>query len=155
MKIRKASKSDANEIAFVLKESYNINSLEEGKEAFLSEINKGVNYIVADENNQIIGLTSWYMHGLPKHGLIELDRIAILPDFRGKGISKQLFQSLITDSKEEFKKKNKELRKLFLLTHASNERAHRFYEKMGLKHETTLKNHYYKDEDECVYSMFF
>ena len=49
----------------------------------------------------------------------------------------------------------RELRKLYLLTHADNIRAHKFYGKLGFKHETTLKQHYYKDKDEYVYSMFF
>ena len=30
-----------------------------------------------------------------------------------------------------------------------------FYEKVGFKHETTLKDHYYKDQDERVYTIFF
>lgn len=155
MKIRKGTAKDASGIAVVLKESYNIDSLAEGKDAFLAELKKGMNYIVALENKKIIGLTTWVMHGLPKHGLVELDRIAVLPEYRGKGISKELFSVLIKDASKEFEKNGKELRKLFLLTHASNERAHQFYEKMGLKHEVTLKKHYYNDEDEWVYSMFF
>ena len=47
------------------------------------------------------------------------------------------------------------LRKLYLLTHADNTRAHKFYEKLGFKHETTLKQHYYSDKDEFIYSLFF
>ena len=155
MKIRKANKSDADEIAYILKNAYNIDSLEEGKDTFNSELKKGVNYIVADEKNRVIGITTWYIHGIPKHGLIELDRIAVIPEFRGMGIAKQLFQGLITDAKEELGRNEKKLRKLFLLTHESNKRAHKFYEKIGLKHETTLKDHYYKDENEWVYSKFF
>ena len=41
------------------------------------------------------------------------------------------------------------------MTHESNKRAQGFYEKMGMKHETTLKAHYYDKEDERVYSLFF
>jgi len=154
MKIRKSKKSDANGIALVLKSSYNMDSLQEAKDAFLSESKKGINYIVAEENGNILGLTTWLMHGLHKHGLVELDRIAVLPEFRGKGISKQLFDALIINAKKEFENNGKKLRKLFLLTHASNERAHKFYEKIGLIHETTLKKHYYSNEDEWVYSIF-
>jgi ribosomal-protein-alanine N-acetyltransferase len=155
MKLRKARKSDAEGIALVLKTSYNIDSLEEGKEAFMNELKKGINYTVAEDNGKILGITTWLIHGLHKHGLIELDRIAVLPEFRGKGISKQLFDALVKDAKKEFEKKGEKLRKLFLLTHASNERAHLFYERMGLRHETTLRKHYYDNEDEWVYSMFF
>ena len=153
--IRKAIEKDAEGIAVVLKESYNIDSVKEGKDVFSSEIGKGVNYIVAEEDRKIIGLTTWYVHGLPKHGLAELDRIAVLPDFRGKGIARELFNGLIDDAKKFYEKNGSRLRKLYLLTHADNKRAHKFYEKMGLSHETTLKKHYYDKKDEWVYSMFF
>ena len=47
------------------------------------------------------------------------------------------------------------IRKLYLLTHEDNVDAHIFYEKVGFVHETTLKDHYYKDQNERVYSKFF
>jgi len=47
------------------------------------------------------------------------------------------------------------IRKLYLLTHEDNIDAHIFYEKVGFVHETTLKDHYYKDQNERVYSKFF
>ena len=47
------------------------------------------------------------------------------------------------------------IRKLYLLTHEDNVDAHIFYKKVGFVHETTLKDHYYKDQNERVYSKFF
>ncbi|MBI2659795.1 GNAT family N-acetyltransferase [Candidatus Woesearchaeota archaeon] len=155
MKIRKATSKDAKGIANVLVQSYNIKNLNEGVEAFKNEIKKNHNYIVAEEKGKIIGIVTWLMHGLPKHQLAELDRIAVLPEFRGKGVSRKLFDFMIKDAKQFYKKSKSKLRKLYLLTHADNERAQKFYEKLGFRHETTLKQHYYKDKDEFVYSMFF
>ena len=154
MQIRKARLEDAEQIAKVLISFYNMD-LEEAKETFLSETKKGYNYIVAEEDGKIIGLVTWLMHGLPKHMLAELDRIVLLPESRGKGIGRQLFEALKKDADEEYKKHGFRLRKLYLLTHADNKKAHSFYEKIGFKHEATLKNHYYKDKDEFVYSIFF
>jgi [ribosomal protein S18]-alanine N-acetyltransferase len=154
MILRKATAKDVSGVAAVLKVSYNIDSIDEGKEAFLLELSKGINYIIAVEDDRIIGLTTWLMHGLPKHGLAELDRIAVLPAVRGKGVSKELFDALIADAKKFYASKGKKFRKLYLLTHASNERAHKFYEKLGMRHETTLQKHYYDNEDEWVYSIF-
>jgi len=155
MKIRKAALKDAKGIANVLMQSYNIKDLKEGIDTFKNEIKKQHHYIIAEENNKIIGVVTWIIHGLPKHQLAELDRIAVLPEYRGKGIAQKLFQSLIKDAKSFYKKNKSRLRKLYLLTHADNIRAHKFYGKLGFKHETTLKQHYYKDKDEYVYSMFF
>jgi ribosomal protein S18 acetylase RimI-like enzyme len=154
MEYKNAKPKDVEGISIVLKECYNIETIEEAKETFKRETEKHYNFIIAVDNDKIIGLTTWQIHGLPKHMLCELDRIAILPEYRGKGIAKELFDALIKLADQEYQKSGFSLRKLYLLTHADNKRAHAFYEKMGMKHETTLKNHFYSDKDEWVYSKF-
>ena len=155
MRIRKARLNDARGIANVLVNGYNIKDINEGVSTFKNETKKLHNYIVAEEKGRIIGIVTWLMHGLPKHQLAELDRIAVLPEYRGKGVAKELFEAMLKDMRSFYKKNKSRLRKLYILTHFDNARAHRFYEKLGFKHETTLKSHYYKDKDEYVYSMFF
>ena len=155
MKYRKAALRDAKGIAKVLKESYNIKDLKEGLEVFKFERKKHHNYIVAVDQGKIVGLVTWLIHGLPKHQLAELDRIAVLPEYMGKGVAKGLFDELIKEAVAFYKKKKSKLRKLYLLTHEDNQRAHKFYEKLGFEHEVTLKEHYYKDRHEYVFSMFF
>lgn len=152
---RKATKEDKEGIAEVLKQSYNIGTKEEAIQVFEQEITKGHNYIIAEEDGKVIGLTTWTIHDLPKHELAELNRIAVLPENRGKGAAQQLFLKLAEEAKKFYETNGYKLRKLYLLTHASNKRAQAFYEKLGFKHETTLKNHYYKAEDEYVYSIFY
>jgi len=155
MKVRKATLKDAKGIAKVLVKSYNIKDIKEGINIFECEIKKSHNYIVSVKDGKIAGIISWVVHGLPKHRLCELDRIAVIPLYRGVGVSKILFNALIKDAKKYYKKHNQKLRKLYLLTHGDNIRAHKFYEKIGFEHESTLKEHYYKNRDEYVYSMFF
>src|SRR3989339_483189 len=103
MKFRKATAKDAIGIATVLKESYNIKSIKEGVNIFKEEILKRYNYIVADDG-RIVGIVTWQMHGLPKHELCELDRIAVLKEYRGKGVAQALFKALIKDADSEYKK---------------------------------------------------
>tara|TARA_Y100000310_G_scaffold154423_1_gene153996 strand:+ start:247 stop:720 length:474 start_codon:yes stop_codon:yes gene_type:complete len=153
--IRNSKPEDDKGIANVLVESYNIDTIEEGIQVFKNETKKQHYYIVAEKDGNIIGITTWLMHGLPKHGLAELDRIAVLPDFRGKGVAKLLSDELKKQIQEHYNKLNSKLRKLYLLTHDNNERAKAFYNKMGFTHTSTLKQHYYKDKDEYVYSIFF
>jgi len=155
MKFRKATLKDAKGIAKVLTQSYNIKDLKEGVDVFKAETIKFHNYIVADNGKEITGIVTWIVHGLPKHQLCELDRIAVLSNYQGKGIAKKLFNALVGSAKSYYKKHSQKLRKLYLLTHVDNKRAHKFYEKLGFKHETTLKEHYYKNKDEYVYSIFF
>ena len=153
--IRKAKLEDANQIANVLLDFYNMENVDEARSAFLAEVSKDYKYILAIENGMIVGLVTWLIHGLPKHGLFELDRICILSKSRGKGVGKILVNSLIDNARKWYKKNNSEIRKLYLLTHEDNILAQAFYEKVGFHHESTLENHYYNNKNEKLYSIFF
>ena len=132
-----------------------MSDIKEAIHTFISEYDKGFHSIVAVKENKIIGLVSWLMHGLPKHGLFKLDRICILVQSRGSGIGSKIVHKLIEDAKVFYDHYGENIRKLYLLTHEDNITAHCFYEKIGFRHETTLKGHYYKEKDERVYSIFY
>ena len=153
--LREASYDDKEQIADVLLDFYNMNDRDEAIKSFTTELEKDFHYLVAEENRKIIGLVTWLMHGLPKHGLFELDRICILSDARGKGVGRKLVDKLILDARKWYDKEGESIRKLYLLTHEDNKNAHIFYEKVGFVHDATLKDHYYKNQDERVYVMFF
>ena len=153
--LRAASYDDKEQISKVLLDFYNMNDRDEAIKSFISELDKDFHYLVAEENGKIIGLVTWLMHGLPKHGLFELDRICILSDARGKGAGRKLVDRLINHAREWYDKEGGNIRKLYLLTHEDNKNAHAFYEKVGFIHDTTLKDHYYKNQDERIYVMFF
>ena len=153
--LREATYHDKDQIAKVLLDFYNMKDADEAAQSFNNELDKDFHYIVAEEAGKIIGLVTWLMHGLPKHGLFELDRICILSEARGKGVGRKLVDKSIDNASKWYDKKGEKIRKLYLLTHEDNKNAHSFYEKVGFSHETTLKDHYYKDQDERVYVMFF
>lgn len=155
LKFRIAEEKDSEEIGFVIKECYNIKDVDEGEKTFLNELKKGHRFVVSVYETKIVGIASWISHGLPKHGLAELDRIGLLSEFRGRGVSKFLFEFLLDDIKKFYEEKKCILRKLYLLTHGDNLRAQEFYKSVGFGHETTLKEHYYKGKDECLMSIFF
>ena len=153
--LREATYDDKDQIAKVLLDFYNMNDVDEAIQSFNNELDKDFHYIVAEEAGKIIGLVTWLMHGLPKHGLFELDRICILSEARGKGVGRKLVDKLIDNASKWYENESEKIRKLYLFTHEDNKNAHSFYEKVGFSHETTLKDHYYKDQDERVYVMFF
>ena len=153
--LREATYDDKDQIAKVLLDFYNMNDVDEAIQSFNNELDKDFHYIVAEEAGKIIGLVTWLIHGLPKHGLFELDRICILSEARGKGVGRKLVDKLIDNASKWYDNESEKIRKLYLLTHEDNKNAHSFYEKVGFSHETTLKDHYYKDQDERVYVMFF
>ena len=153
--LREATYHDKDQIAKVLLDFYNMKDADEAAQSFNNELDKDFHYIVAEEAGKIIGLVTWLIHGLPKHGLFELDRICILSEARGKGVGRKLVDKLIDNASKWYDNESEKIRKLYLLTHEDNKNAHSFYEKVGFSHETTLKDHYYKDQDERVYVMFF
>ena len=152
---RRATLKDADQISSVLVDFYNMKDANEASEAFISESEKDFHYIVELQDDVIIGLVTWLSHGLPKHGLLELDRICLLSEARGKGVGKGLINELIKDADKWYESMGANIRKLYLLTHEDNVDAHIFYSKVGFDHEATLKDHYYKNQNEHVYSKFF
>ena len=101
--------------------------------------------LISKRKGKVVGFVTWKNIGKPKHKLIELTRIDVNKKYQNLGIATDLFKGML---------KRIKFRKLFLTTHKSNIVAHRFYEKIGMAYETTLKDHYYNGEDELVYSMF-
>lgn len=152
---RAPSKNDAEQIATVLLQSYNMNNLNEAKEFFLKDFSEGMNYVVAEQNKKIIGFATWKMHDIPKHELAELHKIAVIDEFKGTGIAKRIFEELVKDAVASYEAHNFRLRKLYVMCHTGNKRAIRFYEKLGFKKEAVLPSHYYEDVDELVLAMYF
>ncbi len=155
MDLKKANVRDAERVASVLLECYNMDSLDEAIGAFKREMRQQKAFVLGEENGTVIAVASWQVHDIPKHRLAELHRIAVLPEFRGKGLSRQIFEFMVHDCRLFYSRQGHRLRKLFVLTHDSNKRAQRFYEKLGFRLEARLANHCYEGEDELVYSMFF
>ena len=151
--VRLAGAGDADGIGRLLSQAYNIASPEEGAEAAREEMARGIRMLVAADGAEVVGVISWLPHGLPKHGLAELDRIAVREDCRGRGVARGLFQALIADADAEYAHHGGRLRKLFLMTHADNTAAQCFYKKMGMAAEARLKSHYYDGRDEVVMSI--
>ena len=149
---RHATDDDKEAIALILSKCYNMNGIEEARETYERE--KSKTYIVAEENDIIIGIVSWIMHGTPKHGLCELDRIGVAPEKRGNGVGSALFEALIKDAENFFLLNGSQLRKIFLFTNEDNAKAIDFYKKLGFSKDALLRNHYYEGKNELVLSMF-
>lgn len=153
--VRLAKTSDSQAVAAVLLAAYNMANVSDAQATYLRELDMGHRYLVAEMKGVIAGITSWYLHGVPHHGLAELDRIAVLPEKRLNGAGSKLFYSLVTDAKLYYRQRGERLRKLFLLTHDDNEIAHALYRKVGMEKEVVLKDHYYDGRAEAVFSIFF
>lgn len=150
-----AGVKDATSIGGLLKNSYQSleKSLSKGKQAYVSEVRRGYHYVVAKKGQKVVGLAAWFYHGLPKHGLIEIDRFAVKKELRRTGIGTELFKFLVTDANNFFKKSGG-LRKIYLFTRKSNLTAHKFYKSLGFKKEAEVKNQFYKGKNDLIFSKF-
>jgi len=151
---RKAEEKDEEQVAHILMKNYNIKTLEEAKKVFQEELNR-FHCIVSVEDGKIIGIASWRSHGLPKHQVAKINRVALLQEKSGKGLTTELLSRVVQEADKFYKSHKTKVRKIYVYVHSSNKIAQKFYEKSGLIKEAVLKDHYYKGEDEYVYSMFF
>ena len=94
-------------------------------------------------------------HARPKHRLVHCSRVAIIPHLRGKGVATKLFETMVQDADKFYKSQGFKMRKMYAYVHSSNKLAQRFYKDRGFILEAKLKDHYYKNQDEYIYSMFF
>jgi RimJ/RimL family protein N-acetyltransferase len=62
---------------------------------------------------------------------------------------------MIEDIQKFFKENGGSLRKLYLKSHADNDTAHAFYRKMGMDHDSTLRDHFRTGLNEWVFTKFF
>ena len=155
MKSRVATRKDVKQIAQILSEAYiSLDSSSDlAEEAYFSELKRGYHYVVTEHNGRIIGLSAWFYHGLPKHGLIEIDRFAVLPSYRRKKVATQLFIFLLKNA-QDFFRPNGRLRKVFLFTRAENKIAHAFYRSLGFVKEGEAKRHFYDGKDDYIFSYY-
>ena len=154
MELKRATEKDKVLCAEVLLASGLAKSEEEAKNAVEKEFQRGDHYILAEEDGKPLGLVTWIAQGSPRHELIELYHIGVLPDARRKGVAVKLFEQLEHDANEYLQSEGFHLRKLYLLTHEENVAAKKFYEKVGMHQEATLKDHFGK-KPEAVMVKFY
>lgn len=85
--------------------------------------------LLQDEREKIIGYA--FVEEDQKRGFVELQDIAILPEYRGKKGGKRLLEAIM--ERYPFIK---------LIARASNQPLIAFYQKMGFTPETTIENYY-------------
>ena len=153
IKYRKAKLSDAKQIGELLKRGFRIDSAKEGVYVFKQESETGHTYYIAEDGNKIVGAIAWRRIGLPKHMLGKITRFTVADGY--EKIQETLFKKAVQELDKEYRAKGLHLRKIYLNVHANNKMLQKFYEKVGLIKEATLKDHFYKGIDEYMYSMFF
>lgn len=112
---------------------------------FADEIKKDyANYFVAEENGEIAGYGGiWSIYETA-----ELMRIAVIPEFRGRGIAKKIMEAMIGCAKE------RGCERMMLEVRKSNISAQELYRKFGFC-EINIRKGYYDGEDAVIMEATF
>lgn len=106
-------------------------------------------FTVVDENNQIIAMAG--LTGITYRDWRAELYIAVNPSLTGKGIGSRVMMWLGRYAFDYL-----DLKRIFLYTIAENQGARRFYERLGFRHEGTLREHSWQEGrpvDRCIYGM--
>jgi N-acetylglutamate synthase-like GNAT family acetyltransferase len=153
--IRKATLHDAESVIEVLSRYYNFENKDEALQIFHREYSLHYHFRVAVEGDEILGVVSWRMHGLPKHGIAKLKRIAVLPDSEQRSmVLEMLYDAALADMDYFYRDQGYALRKVYMMVPGNNQFLHAFVRDHGMHCEARLHSHYYEGRDEYMYSLF-
>ena len=168
MELKRASLEDINELKKICIDAYSVNfhnHWNEGglkwyldKEFSITRLkrdlrDKNINYYLINSKEKTVGFVKTKNNSLPNLPIedgIEIEKIYVLPAFKGMGIGKLTVNEIIKKTKELGKKI------LFLCVLDTNKDAITFYEKLGFKFhsKTTLDIPYFKDELKGMKRMY-
>lgn len=152
---RRATIKDGHKIAQLLSEWYNFANGTEAYHIFLREYSLHYHFRVAVLDKEIIGVINWRMHGLIKHGIVKLKRVAFFPETTNwREIYESLFDSALAEADHFYKQKGSHLRKVYMVTPEGSTKMHDFLQDKGMTKEAVLRDHYYEGRDEFLYSLF-
>ena len=145
--IIKAKISDSNKIALFLQKNFEIHNLRFNKEYIQDSFYDG-SWFLSEINNKIGGVILLKIIEQDKRG--ELKHLIVNKNFRNQGIGKALLNETIKYAKK------KKLRKLTGMASSNKITVlKKLAKNFEFKLEGILKNHYRKNENIFIYSLFF
>lgn len=142
----KAKITDSNKIASFLQQHFEIHNLKFNKKYVQNSFDSGI-WSIAKKENKIVGITLLKIIKQDNRG--ELKHLIANKNFRNQGIGKALLNETIKYAKK------KKLRKLTCMVSSKNIGVLKKLDKnFKFEMEGILKNHYRKNEDVFVYSLF-
>ncbi|WP_042353108.1 ribosomal protein S18-alanine N-acetyltransferase [Bacillus massiliigorillae] len=115
------------------------------RDAFFNELyqNQYATYFILEEEGKIIGYCGAWLVIDEAH----ITNIAILPEFRGRGLGEALLQKMIDKCREDH------IERMTLEVRASNTVAQSLYKKLGFQ-DGAIRKKYYSDNQEDAIVMW-
>lgn len=102
---------------------------------------------VATVNNDIVGLIVWSQKsGFRTEAVLELDLLAVLPNYQGKGIGRELICQSYSLVREHLALSESTIKHVLVSTRADNHAQKLYASVLGAQVEATFENLYSADE---------
>ncbi|MFX1441393.1 MAG: GNAT family N-acetyltransferase [Promethearchaeota archaeon] len=147
--MRKATSSDKDLLVNLF-----ISEVEDKKdlaEAFATDLLR-FQTILSLDDDKIVGTVSWDVRGGLDDGVVELIGLGVNPDYRRKGVARELVQTLIHDVSKHYSEQGHKLRVIYLFMEKSNEGGRAFYESVGFKEVADVPD-LYPHDDAAIWTM--
>ncbi len=111
------------------------------------------NTALAKVGERIIGKVLWYVKEDPNDGLVELEELFVLEEYRRKGVGSELIKFSINAVQKHFKSLGIDTRRMYLFTNEGNQSARKLYENFGFKLTASLGHLHSDDEIDLFYIL--
>ncbi|WP_413113516.1 GNAT family N-acetyltransferase [Thaumasiovibrio sp. DFM-14] len=102
---------------------------------------------VAEIDNEIVGYIIWVQKsGFRPEAVLELEQLAVMPNFQGKGIGRKLIIESLPQVKNQLALKHSTLKHVLVTTRADNYAQELYKSTLGAEVEITISDLYSADE---------
>ena len=106
-----------------------------------------IQYYVADIEGRLVGYIQWIQKsGFRSKVILELEQMAVLPEFRNKGIGKSLISKSLPLIKHHLEINDAKLKHVIVTTRADNNAQDLYSKVLGAKVVATISSLYSADE---------
>jgi len=104
-------------------------------------------YFVAEFEEKVLGYVLWVEKGgFRKNAVIELEQIAVHPNYRRVGIAKKLIKKSLKELKDYLEKRGSKLKLIEITTGADNKAQELYKKTLKAKPECVIKDFFRNDE---------
>jgi len=147
--IKSATKKDKSELLKFFEHYRNKSLVKNRVECYLSHNHT----VIACDNKKIIGIAQWYIKENPKSGVVEIEEVFVLDEYRGQGVGLKIIEFTINSIKNNFNKIGFKLRKIYLFVSKNNYPAINLYQSIGFKEINQIGNLFDDLETELFYCL--
>ncbi len=104
-------------------------------------------FVARDEKDNVVGYIEWLQKsGFRQESVIELEQIAVLKNYQGKGIGTKLIKESLTHIKAYLADNNSSLKAVLVSTRTDNQAKALYRKALGAEEVAVIKDLYSADE---------